>query len=168
MALFKPDRYFARITRIDIDRDILAQGYRCVLLDIDNTILSPRDECHSAVMWAHGSLARGTRGITFCLVSNNWHGNVRELADDLALPIVAKAMKPFPAAFTSLRAARSVPGARKRSLSGDQLMTDVVGAHLAGHEGVPSWRRSWRRTCRIRSRSVRSNGCSWATANRKA
>ena len=130
MALFKPDRYFARITRIDIERDILAQGYRFALLDIDNTILSRETSAipHDVGAW----LARARdAGITFCLVSNNWHGSVRELADELGLPIVAKAMKPFPAAFV---AARGKIGARRAEtlVIGDQLMTDVVGAHLAG------------------------------------
>ena len=49
MAFLEPDRYFARISRIDIDRDLLALDFRNVLLDVDNTILTrdthevPRD-----------------------------------------------------------------------------------------------------------------------------
>ncbi|MFQ9178642.1 MAG: hypothetical protein ACLR3C_01115 [Eggerthella lenta] len=38
MAFLEPDRYFARISRIDIDRDLLALDFRNVLLDVDNTI----------------------------------------------------------------------------------------------------------------------------------
>ena len=38
MALLTPDRYFSRITAIDIEADLLGRGYRAVLLDIDNTI----------------------------------------------------------------------------------------------------------------------------------
>lgn len=130
MALFRPDRYFARLTRIDIDRDLIGAGFENALLDIDNTILSratgtvPRD----VGVW----LARARdAGVTFCLVSNNWHANVHELAGALDLPIVAKAMKPFPAAFMR---GRSLIGARRENtvMIGDQLMTDVVGAHLAG------------------------------------
>ena len=130
MALFKPDRYFARITRIDIERDILAQGYHCVLLDIDNTILSRETNAIPRDVGVWLGQARDA-GIAFCLVSNNWHANVHELAADLGLPIVAKAMKPFPAAFIC---ARGKIGAKRAEtvVIGDQLMTDVVGAHLAG------------------------------------
>ena len=130
MALLEPDRYFARITRIDIERDLLGAGYRCVLLDIDNTILSrethevPRD----VGVWL--GKARDA-GVEFCLLSNNWHGNVHELADELALPIVAKAMKPLPPAFFAAR--RRLGATRAETVVvGDQLMTDVLGAHLVG------------------------------------
>ena len=46
-------------------------------------------------------LAREARdaGIAFCLVSNNWHEGVYQLANRLSLPIVAKAVKPLPPAF---------------------------------------------------------------------
>ena len=49
MALLTPDRYFSRITCVDIDRDLIGCGRIHVLLDIDNTILArdireiPRD-----------------------------------------------------------------------------------------------------------------------------
>ena len=130
MALFQPDRYFVRLSRIDIDRDLISVGFTSVLLDIDNTILSratgtiPRD----AGLW----LARARdAGLSFCFVSNNWHANVRKLACELELPIVAKAMKPFPAAF--FRARRKIGAPRESTVViGDQLMTDVLGAHLAG------------------------------------
>ena len=69
-----------------------------MLLDVDNTILTrdthevPRD----VGFWL--AKARDA-GITFCLVSNNWHEGVYQLANRLSLPIVAKAVKPLPPAF---------------------------------------------------------------------
>ena len=98
MPLLEPDRYFSRLSHVDIERDLLALGFRFVLLDIDNTILTrdthevPRD----AGFWL--AKARDA-GITFCLVSNNWHEGVYQLANRLSLPIVAKAVKPLPPAF---------------------------------------------------------------------
>ena len=130
MSIFEPDRLFARITAIDIRRDLLDAGLDGVLLDIDNTIRSretgaiPRD----VGMWM--GKARDA-GISFCLLSNNWHSNVRELARELELPIVAKACKPLP--FAYMVAAHRLGLGRRRVVSvGDQLFTDVVGAHLAG------------------------------------
>ena len=130
MAFLEPDRYFARISRIDIDRDLLAQGYRNVLLDVDNTILTrdthevPRD----VGFWL--AKARDA-GITFCLVSNNWHEGVYQLANRLSLPIVAKAVKPLPPAF--LMALRKLGAKRSETVViGDQLVTDVMGAHFLG------------------------------------
>ncbi|BAK43680.1 YqeG family HAD IIIA-type phosphatase [Eggerthella sp. YY7918] len=130
MAFLEPDRYFARLTRIDIDHDLLGAGFRFVLLDVDNTILTrdthevPRD----VGMW----LARARdAGIAFCLVSNNWHEGVRHLANRLSLPLVAKAVKPLPPAF--LIALRKLGATRAETVViGDQLVTDVLGAHTLG------------------------------------
>lgn len=130
MALLTPDRYFSRITDIDIEGDLLGRGYRAVLLDIDNTIRArdtgqvPRD----VGLW----LGRArTAGVAFCLVSNNWHSDVYQFAGELELPIVAKAMKPVPAAFFAALAKIGAPRA-EAVVVGDQLTTDVLGAHLAG------------------------------------
>lgn len=130
MAFFQPERYFSRLSRIDIDGDLLARGFTHVLLDVDNTILTrdtsevPRD----VGMW----LARARdAGISFCLLSNNWHGTVRELAATLGLPIVDHAIKPLPPAF--LMARGKIGGTREDTVVvGDQLVTDVLGAHFLG------------------------------------
>ena len=130
MPLLEPDRYFSRLSHVDIERDLLALGFRFVLLDIDNTILTrdthevPRD----AGFWL--AKARDA-GITFCLVSNNWHEGVYQLANRLSLPIVAKAVKPLPPAF--LRALGKIGATRAATVViGDQLVTDVLGAHFLG------------------------------------
>lgn len=130
MSLLTPDRYFSRISAINIERDLLAAGLNCVLLDIDNTILTrdthevPRD----VGMW----LGRArTAGVRFCLVSNNWHASVHQLAGQLDLPVVGKSMKPMPQGF--LRGMRKIGAKRANTVViGDQLLTDVLGAHLVG------------------------------------
>lgn len=130
MPFLEPDRYFARLSRIDIERDLLALGYRHVLLDVDNTILT-RDT-HEVPRDVGAWLARARdAGIAFCLVSNNWHEGVHRLARRLSLPIVAKAVKPLPPAF--LMALKKLDAKRSETVVvGDQLVTDVMGAHLLG------------------------------------
>ena len=109
MPYLQPERYFSRISHINIERDLLACGFRCVLLDIDNTILSraTHDVPRDVGLWL--AQARDA-GVSFCLVSNNWHKNVHELANRLSMPIIAKAMKPLPVA---LFAACSMLGAKR-------------------------------------------------------
>lgn len=130
MAFMRPERFFSRITRVDIERDLLGAGRTHVLLDVDNTILSretgevPRD----VAAW----LARArTAGVGFCLVSNNWHQSVFDLAARLELPLVARSVKPLPPAF--LAAMRKI-GAKRRDtvVIGDQLITDCMGGHFLG------------------------------------
>ena len=83
------------------------------------------------------SVARVTRlpareaGVAICLLSNNWHKVVYDFADEVGLPIVAKAMKPCPPAYFA--AMRKIGAKRKNTVAiGDQLMTDVLGAHTVG------------------------------------
>lgn len=130
MGLLTPDRYFSRISSVDIEADLVGRGLTHVLLDIDNTILArdthevPRD----VGMW----LGRARRaGVEFCLVSNNWHDTPHRLGAELEMPVVAKAMKPLPPAF--LAGMRKLGATRRDTVViGDQLATDVLGAHLAG------------------------------------
>ncbi|MFR7404374.1 MAG: YqeG family HAD IIIA-type phosphatase [Coriobacteriaceae bacterium] len=130
MALLTPDRYFSRISAIDIERDLLGCGLTHVLLDIDNTVRARDTGCvpRDVGMW----LGRAREaGVSFCLLSNNWHADVYRFAGELELPIVAKALKPLPPAFLAAR--RKIGGAAADTVVvGDQLATDVLGAHLTG------------------------------------
>ena len=134
MNLLQPDRYFSSLACIDIKHDLLGAGLTHVLLDVDNTVRSRvNDDVPPAVlMW----LARAKEaGVSFCLLSNNWHANVHAFADALGMPIVAKACKPLPFAYGA--AMRRAGGERGSTVAiGDQLTTDVIGAHLAG---IPAW-----------------------------
>lgn len=130
MPFLKPDRYFSRITRIDIERDLVGCGFTSVLMDVDNTILTRDTHEVPADVAAWLSRAREA-GLAFCLVSNNWHEGVYHLAERLELPIVAKAVKPLPPAF--LAALRKIGAKRAETVViGDQLVTDVLGAHFLG------------------------------------
>jgi len=130
MDFFEPNRYFSRISAIDIPRDIIGRGYTHILLDVDNTILT-RDKHeipHDVSLWLQNARKAG---LEFCLISNNWHKGVYEWANRLDMPIVAKAIKPLPPAI--MFAMRKIGAQRKSTLViGDQLMTDVLGAHLLG------------------------------------
>lgn len=133
MKLWEPDRYFSRISHIDIRRDLLDIGLRYVLLDIDNTIRSratndiPRD----VGLWL--GQARDA-GVQFCLLSNNWHKDARDFAQSLDLPLVAKALKPLPPAY--FVAMKRLDAPRQQTVViGDQLSTDIVGAHAVGVKG---------------------------------
>ncbi|MDO4183031.1 MAG: HAD hydrolase-like protein [Coriobacteriia bacterium] len=130
MALTRPDRYFSRISRINVRTDLLGCGLTHVLLDIDNTIRSRAtgDIPLDVGLWL--AQARDA-GVQFCLLSNNWHANVHDFAHSLDLPLVAKACKPLPPAYFAAR--KKIGGVRGSTVViGDQLSTDVVGAHVVG------------------------------------
>ena len=128
MSFFQPNRHYTRVSAIEPSLDILQEGFTHLLLDIDNTLL-PRDTkiMPSDVLdWIE--LVKSLN-IKVCLLSNNWHSEILEVAKSLDLPIVTHAVKPLPFAF--LRA-RHIIGAKRKStlVIGDQLFTDVLGAHF--------------------------------------
>ena len=132
MALLTPDRYFSRISAIDIERDLLGCGLTHVLLDIDNTVRARDTGCvpRDVGMW----LGRAREaGVSFCLLSNNWHADVYRFAGELELPIVAKALKPLPPAFLAAQdwGSRRRHGRCWRS-AGDRC----AGSPSDGHEGL--------------------------------
>ena len=131
--MLTPDLYLRTVRDIDLDA-LKGRGIDTLLMDLDNTLL-PRDSSivpPEIVEWA-AELAR--TGFTVCLVSNNWHERVNEVAEQLGFSLVAKAIKPLPFAF--LRALKKVGSTRERSaIVGDQMFTDVLGGKLLGIKTV--------------------------------
>ena len=128
-GFFQPEQFLTTIELVD-SQNLVARGFKAVLLDVDNTVV-PRDTHEipeSVQQWIDDAQACG---LTICLLSNNWHKTVFTYADQLGLPCVYKAMKPLPFAF--LRALHHIGmTADDAVVIGDQLMTDVLGAHFLG------------------------------------
>ena len=78
MGPFSPDRYFSRVSRIDVDRDLLGRGLRFVFLDIDNTIR--RRDNREVPIDVRAWIGRAReKGAVVCLLSNNCHADVYDL-----------------------------------------------------------------------------------------
>ena len=118
MSVLKPEKYFRRVSDVDISADLLDKGIRAVLLDIDNTIRSRETHLVPEGVAAWMTEAQ-QRGLKLCLLSNNWH---------------AKACKPLPFGYIAALAKLGAK-ARETVLIGDILFTDVLGANLAGLRG---------------------------------
>jgi HAD superfamily phosphatase (TIGR01668 family) len=127
--VLNPDFYLRSVHDIDLFA-LRDSGVDTMLMDLDNTLL-PRDSDDvpdDLREWA-GRLAQ--MDFTVCLVSNNWHERVHQVAESLGFSLVAKAVKPLPFAF--LRAIKLVGSSRDRSvIVGDQMFTDVLGGKLLG------------------------------------
>lgn len=130
MDLMAPDRIFDRITGIDVQKDLLQCGLTCALLDVDNTIRSRADGRVPADVRAWLDRAKQA-GVGLCILSNNWHQNVPQLAERLQIPYVYRAVKPLPFGY---REALRIMGSSVEHavMIGDQVHTDIAGARAIG------------------------------------
>ncbi len=132
MPLLKPDRFFVSV--LDITPELLAAaGVKGLILDLDNTLLPRTEHTVPANLAAWVSEVQAA-GIKCVCLSNNWHERVVDTAASLGLDFVGKAVKPLPHGFII---ARRRLGLRRREVAvvGDQVFTDILGAHLGGLRG---------------------------------
>lgn len=131
--IFSPNLYVTDVHHIDLDA-LASAGIDTLLVDLDNTLL-PRDTNVVPDELRNWAKTLADRGFKVCLVSNNWHDRVHDVAEELGFCLVAKAIKPLPFAF--LRALRLMDSSRVAAATvGDQIFTDVLGGNLLGMRSV--------------------------------
>lgn len=130
---FVPDYCFNTFDEASADFlcDIGVQG---IVLDVDNT-LEPYENPYPGehvIAWL-GSLRE--RGISAAIVSNNEKERIDKFNEKLGLPVYSKAGKPFK---KNILNAMADMGTSKENtiLMGDQVFTDIWGAHNAGIRGI--------------------------------
>jgi uncharacterized protein len=127
--MFGPDRFVTRLASVALE-DLYAQGFRGLIVDLDNTLMGFRQTELEAdhlnwVQEAHG------RGFRMVMVSNNFTDRVTGIARQLNVACVPNALKPLP--FGVLRAVRMLGLPRRQiAVVGDQLFTDVLSGKLCG------------------------------------
>ena len=128
-----PDAYAPGIAQISLDQ-LSETGIQGIIVDLDNTLVAYRASILDPQVVAWVGEAR-RRGFRVALVSNNFEERVAAIGSQLGVPTVASALKPLPTGF--LRALRLLGTPRARTVVvGDQLLTDVVGAKLAGLRAI--------------------------------
>jgi HAD superfamily phosphatase (TIGR01668 family) len=163
-------RFFAPHLSLDSVADLTPTdlhrlGRKALLLDIDGTLKEYRSERVGAetVAWIE-SLKQAD--IRLCLVSNGKHHRIERIAQELQLPFVAQAFKPFP--FRCRAALRKIDVLPEHAaMVGDQLFADILAGRLAGMLTIlvrpmswdePSWTRIKRPFERfVLNRTVRRN-----------
>lgn len=115
------------VTDISLD-DLYHRGIKSILLDLDNTIIVwDESKVPPAIrQW----IQRGKKnGFMFCLLSNSYTSRAKRIATELDIPVVAPALKPLP--FGYWRAMKLLKATAPNTVMvGDQLFTDMLGAHL--------------------------------------
>lgn len=133
MIAIKPDAYYVSVLDIE-PQDLLAKGYRAVLLDLDNTLQPRGAQCLSqeVVDWVHGLEDAGLR---VALISNTSHDRAFNAAVLLGVPLISQAFKPFKRGYVKACAALGV-ACRDAVMIGDQSYTDIAGAHRVGMDAI--------------------------------
>lgn len=129
MGLFKPDISLDNITLLtnELLKDI---GVRGIILDVDNTLVAFKskqlDELY--LQWIND---RKKENYKLVIVSNNTGERVSHIAKMIDIPFISMGLKPLP--FGLKRAVKMLGLPKNQILVvGDQIYTDVLGAHLTG------------------------------------
>ncbi|MBK5210782.1 MAG: YqeG family HAD IIIA-type phosphatase [Coriobacteriia bacterium] len=124
-----PDFFLDSVLAIDLE-ELKKRGIVHLLLDLDNTLL-PRDSDEIPPEIKKWALSLKDAGFKACILSNNWHNRITEVAGDLGLELVSKAVKPLPPAyFFGMRKMNS--RSKNTVMIGDQVFTDILGASCLG------------------------------------
>ncbi len=130
---FVPDQAVASVAEIDLD-GLRKRGIGGLLLDVDNTLAAWNSEeiAPETEAW----LAKAREQFAVCIVSNSTkRRRIQALKERLGVEALAPAGKPWPCAF---RKGMKVTGTAPEAtiVVGDQLLTDVFGAHWAGCQAI--------------------------------
>ena len=154
MPFFTPDRIFSRFCELTPEY-LLSRGIRGLLLDMDNTLIPYEEELPTAEITAF-IRSMQENGIGVALVTNNRKRRLLRFNESLALPAFSFSVKPLP--HNLWRAARRLSVKPSEcALMGDQLLTDMLGARLAGMTSfiVPPIRDKQKRLIRLKRRIER-------------
>ena len=134
MRALIPDRIENNFTQI-VPEGLTEKGIRLVLADLDNTLTRYRqpNPDESVKTW-RDQLRR--EGITLFVVSNGRQPHrAKRFCDDLEVPHISHAGKPHRAAFLEAME-RCGCGPEETVMLGDQIFTDIWGAHNAGIRAI--------------------------------
>lgn len=133
MALLEPDWHFPKVA--DIPFELLKNlRIKVIFIDIDNTI-APRDSDDfdpTAIEWIETAK---TQGITFAFVSNGMPARVIRASKLLRIRNLYPGFKPLPFSWW-VGMLRFWCRPSRCLMIGDQLPTDILGAHLAGVKAI--------------------------------
>jgi len=138
-VLLIPDKILNNLN--DITTEMLkTEGIRGLILDIDYT-LAPKSMALPEETVKQFVEQLKSAGIMLYLISNNHKNRVSIFAHELGLPYIFNGLKPLPWAF--LKALREMGLEKNQVVAvGDQIYTDVCGAHMAGIKAwlvLPAW-----------------------------
>ena len=132
MSFLYPGEYIDSTYSIDFDK-LYKEGYRGVIFDIDNTLVthgSPADERAIALFKHLKEL-----GFSCLVLSNNKEPRVKSFAKQVGIKYIYKAGKPKPSGYRTAME-RLGTDTKNTLFVGDQIFTDIYGANKCGIDSI--------------------------------
>ncbi|HEY4002123.1 MAG TPA: YqeG family HAD IIIA-type phosphatase [Candidatus Xenobia bacterium] len=130
LEMLCPQLFLPRIEDIRLD-ELKSRGYRALIVDLDNTLVSWKSWRVQPAVRAWLEQAKAL-GFQICIVSNGLiKRRIEMFSRDLGIPAIPKALKPKPNGFLEALE-RMGSSVRDTVVVGDQLFTDVLGGNLLG------------------------------------
>ena len=127
--ILTPEIVFRKIECIHSDY-LKAHGITALVLDVDNTLTRHRSQFLDPAVegWL---LEMQAAGYALTVVSNSNPGRVKPFAQRIGLRCISFACKPCPFGFWRAARRLGLP-LHQCAAVGDQVFTDILGAHTAG------------------------------------
>ena len=125
-----PEMAAASLASISVS-DLVSQGKRLVLLDVDNTLLGWHKEeiPETTIKWIDEAKKAG---LNLCILSNTRNKErLQRIGTELGIVAKCGRFKPHPSMYREALAEFECPPSRAVMI-GDQIFTDMLGANLAG------------------------------------
>ncbi|MEZ4605800.1 MAG: YqeG family HAD IIIA-type phosphatase [Deinococcales bacterium] len=129
MQLLRPGFYVGQAFEID-EGMLTALKIKALCIDLDDTLMAT-GSCDIAEGYLRWLSNLKTQGFKMMICSNGTKARVARSAAILELEALAKAGKPSPYAFWQVFKHLG-SSAQETLVIGDQLFTDILGAHLVG------------------------------------
>lgn len=133
MGIFDPDFIFSKTVNITPEF-VKSLGVTSLILDVDNTLATHGNPVPAPGIekWVEDMQAAG---ISLVIASNNYRSRVEPFANLLGLKFVSFSAKPSSLGFKkAMDILNSTP--QTTAVVGDQILTDILGAHLMGMKGI--------------------------------
>lgn len=128
-----PDLLAENLYAVPLDA-LWQRGIRCLVLDLDNTLMpwNAREYDEKLPAWLENARQMG---FALFMLSNGTGPRVQEMAGRLGLGCIANACKPRASGFETAARRAGVPCERCAAI-GDQIFTDILGANRAGFYSI--------------------------------
>ena len=130
MSIFHPKEHVKSIYQIDFLR-LKESGIRGIIFDLDDTLI-PRTSDHITPQLLDWVNHIQEMGFKVCISSNGVRPHrVEIIGQQLGIPVITLAFKPFPFAFhTALKILDAPP--HRIAVIGDFVFTDILGGNFYG------------------------------------